>query len=101
MITKMGKGLEGKTYEKWLRSLGLLRAEQAEGWPDSGCCSSKGAEGSAELWGQWWGLRVWHEAVLGVGQVELGKGSVPKGGVYGPEPLQLRECWDSALRHRV
>ena len=53
----------------------MLRAEQAEGWPDSGCCSSKGAEGSAELWGQWWGLRVWHEAVLGVAQGVLGQRS--------------------------
>jgi len=44
--TKMGKGLEGKVSEEWLRPLGVLSPEQrAEGRPHGGCSSSQGVEG--------------------------------------------------------
>ena len=56
--TKMGKELEWKTYEEWLKSLGLFSPEQSRlrGGLMAACSSlTRGVEGqalSSALWGQ-------------------------------------------------
>jgi len=61
----------------------------------------------AELLGQQQGLRKQHGAAQGEG---LGKGSAPEdgghgtalqGSGHGPELPELRECWGTAISHRV
>ena len=70
----MVNGLEGKTYEEQLRSLGLLSPEQSRlrGGLMAACSSlTRGAEGqalSSALWGQQQDPRERHGAGTGEGQ---------------------------------
>ena len=61
----MVKDLEGKKCEEWLRSLGLLSPEQAEGSPHGGCSPHREQRAalSSPLWGKKQGPREWHGAV--------------------------------------
>ena len=72
--TKMVKGLDRKTYEEWLRCLGLFSPEQSRlrGGLMAACSSlTRGAEGqtlSSALWGQRQYPRERHGAGTGEGQ---------------------------------
>ena len=91
--TKMGEHLEGKIYDKGLKSLGLFSPEQSRlrGGLMVACSFSQGAEGVALNSARWCGLydsdgTWWNSIELCQGRVRwgLGRGSSPHGSAQVP-----------------
>ena len=108
---KTVRSLECKVCEEQLRSLGVL-SRGAEGSPHGGCSSSQGAEGSAELCSvcQRQGLREWHGAVSGEGQLRVRDRVCTRGwwiwnGLPRAEGTaqvpEFKQYLDTALRHWI